>query len=796
MSRTRTRAVTTARTGSALAAAALLCACATSGDPVAHDARTAVIRYTAHGVPHITAPDAETLAYGIAYAHARDNVCQTAEQLVTVRGQRSRFFGGGKASGLLGRRVLPNEQTDLFIAAHMDDAALERAWAGVSPEAQAMARGYVAGYNRYLSDRAGRLPVACNDRPWVQPMTPADFRRLNELTTVQAGIAALADAALAAQPPAATTSARPLPPVDLADAAEAMREVGVIEPRMGSNAWAFGAETTADGRGLLLGNPHFPWAGVNRFWQMHLTLTGRNGFDVMGASVGHSPVVQIGFNRDVAWSHTVSTGKRFTLHELALKPGEPTTYLVDGQPEPMRARTLRIAVRQPDGTYAERTHTWWNTRWGPVVVVPRAGLNWTAARAYALQDANTGNARASDTWLGFSRATRVQDLQQSMRNLGLPWVNTVAADRHGQALYADMSVVPDVDAERLKRCAPSPQAAALRGPAGLVVLDGSRSDCGWNQDATSAVPGLIPAARMPAAVRRDWVQNSNDSFVYTHPAQRFEGISPLVGDAQVTRPRTRASMTEIPALLADTQGKVTPSALQTRLFENRNFIAGIVMPDLLAACAVTPPADAAARDGCTALRGWSRTSDADARGAHLFREFWRTARAIPAVWRVPFDPARPIDTPSGLKMDDAATAAKVWTSLADAVTLVRKAGFALDAPLNTVQRAATSAEPIGLHGGDEFEGVLNNLGIVSGTAIGPQGYAIDYGTSYVQTVAFDARGPVVQAILTYGQSTNPASPHATDQTRLFAAKRWPVQPFHADDVAHAQVGDTLKLTRP
>ena len=787
---------TSTLTYSALAAAALLSACATSGDPSAPDARTAVIRYTAHGVPHITAPDAETLAYGIAFAHARDNVCQTADQLVTVRGQRSRFFGGGKASGLLGRRVLPNEQIDLFIAAHMDDAALERAWAGVSPEAQSMARGYVAGYNRYLGNRAGQLPTACNDKPWVQPMTPADFRRLNELTTVQAGIAALADAALAAQPPAATTSALPAPPVDLADAAEAMREAGVIEPRMGSNAWAFGAETTADGGGVLLANPHFPWAGVNRFWQMHLTLPGRNGFDVMGASVGHSPVVQIGFNRDVAWSHTVSTGKRFTLHELALKPGEPTTYLVDGQPEPMRARTLRIAVRQPDGTYAERTHTWWSTRWGPVVVVPRAGLNWTAAKAYALQDANTRNVRASDTWLGFSRATRVQDLQQSMRNLGLPWVNTVAADRHGQTLYADMSVVPDVDAERLKRCAPSPQAAALRGPAGLVVLDGSRSDCSWNRDTTSAVPGLIPAARMPATVRRDWVQNSNDSFVYTHPAQRFEGISPLVGDAQVTRPRTRASLTEIPALLADTQGKVTPAALQTRLFENRNFIAGIVMPDLLAACAVAPPADAAARDGCTALRGWSRTSDADARGAHLFREFWRTARAIPAVWRVPFDPTRPIDTPSGLKMDDAATAAKVWTSLADAVTLVREAGFALDAPLNTVQRAATSAEPIGLHGGDEFEGVLNNLGIVSGAAIGPQGYAINYGTSYVQTVAFDARGPVVQAILSYGQSTDPASPHATDQTRLFAAKRWPVLPFHADDVARAQVGDTLKLTRP
>jgi hypothetical protein len=85
------------------------------------------------------------------------------------------------------------------------------------------------------------------------------------------------------------------------------------------------------------------------------------------------------------------------------------------------------------------------------------------------------------------------DLRKAMGNLGMPWVNTIAADRQGTAMYADVSVVPDVDAAQLTRCAPSPQAAALRGPAGLVVLDGSRSDCGWKRDPASAVPGLTPA---------------------------------------------------------------------------------------------------------------------------------------------------------------------------------------------------------------------------------------------------------------------------------------------------------------
>jgi acyl-homoserine-lactone acylase len=774
-----------------LAAAALLAACATG--PTGPDARTATIQRTANGVPHISAPDPETLAYAMAYAYAQDNVCMTADQLVTVRGERARWFGGA-TPGLLARRMFPNEQIDLFIAAHMDDTALERAWAGASAESQAMARGTVAGYNRYLADQAGKLPAACNSQPWVKPMTLAEFRRQGELTAVQAATAALADAVLGARPPAPTAATSSTAPerVDLADAAEAMREAGLLDSPLGSNAWAFGKDTTANGSGLLLGNPHFPWAGVNRFWQVHLTIPGN--LDVMGVGIGSFPGVTIGFNKDVAWSHTVSTGKRFTLHELTLVPGNPTSYLIDGKPEKMTSRTVSVPARAADGSLQTKSATLWSTRWGPVVVLPRAGLNWTASTAYALKDANLGNVRATDAALGFARARNVQDVREAMKNIGTPWVNTLAADRNGNTLYADVSVVPDVDAAQLQRCAPSRPAAALLPAAGLVVLDGSKSACDWQRDPSSPVPGLIPIGRMPTAIRTDWVHNSNDGFFYTHPAQKWSGISPLVGDASVTRPRTRAGLLEIPDMLA--RGKATPQAVQAQLFADRNFMGHVTMPDLLAACTANPPASAEARDGCAALRGWDRTSSLDARGAHLFREFWRTARLIPGVYRVPFDPAQPVATPAGLKMDDPAIAAKVWESLTQAVKNVRTAGFALDATLGSVQRPLITSEPIPLHGGDEFEGVLNNLGNQFNPGITPKGLLIDYGTSYVQTVTFDARGPVAQGILTYGQSTNPASPHATDQLWLFSRKQWPVLPFHPEDVEKARVGEVLRLTRP
>lgn len=53
----------------------------------------AEIRRTSFGVPHIVARDERGLGYGIGYAYAQDNLCLLANEVVTVNGERSRFFG-------------------------------------------------------------------------------------------------------------------------------------------------------------------------------------------------------------------------------------------------------------------------------------------------------------------------------------------------------------------------------------------------------------------------------------------------------------------------------------------------------------------------------------------------------------------------------------------------------------------------------------------------------------------------------------------------------------------------------
>ena len=90
------------------------------------------------------------------------------------------------------------------------------------------------------------------------------------------------------------------------------------DTEFGSNAVALGKRSTLNGRGMLLGNPHYPWTGPSRFHMAHLTIPGE--LDLMGVGLFTTQFVSIGFNQDVAWTHTVSTALRYTLYELELDP--------------------------------------------------------------------------------------------------------------------------------------------------------------------------------------------------------------------------------------------------------------------------------------------------------------------------------------------------------------------------------------------------------------------------------------------------------------------------------------------
>jgi acyl-homoserine-lactone acylase len=58
---------------------------------------------------------------------------------------------------------------------------------------------------------------------------------------------------------------------------------------------------------------------------------------------------------------------------------------------------------------------------------------------------------------------------------------------------------------------------------------------------------------------------------------------------------------------------------------------------------------------------------------------------------------------------------------------------------------------------------------------------------------FDEQGPVVNAVLSYSQSTDPASPYYADQTREFSNRKLHRYPFTAVEIAADAVGKPLTI---
>jgi acyl-homoserine-lactone acylase len=734
-------------------ATALAVLAAPAAAQAAKDDYRAEIRRTTGGWAHVKADDYGSLGFGYGYAYAQDQICELADIVVTVNAQRSRYFGAEDG----------NLESDFFYQRIKDMRTVQRlarrkAPHGPSKIVRQTVRGFVGGYNAYLR-RTGRnrLPdPTCRGKRWVRPITTLDMYRRYYQLGLRASSGNFLDEIVAAEPPSGTATAAKVDP-------EAFdRRLGA--DTLGSNAFGIGRDGARGERALVLGNPHFPWQGSERWYELHLTIPGK--LNAIGAALQGVPAVNIGFTRGVAWSHTVSTARRFTPYELRLRGGRPTHYFLDGRPVAMRERTVRVRVRG-GGT---RRHTFYETRWGPVFSFASAGLTWTAEKAYALADVNADNFRLVNQWAQYDRAQSVADLRRAYRRVqGNPWVNTIAADSSGRAYYADESVVPNVDAALQRRCTADNPIASLLLSQGVVLLDGARSSCRWKRDRDANARGIIGPKGLPRATRTDYVENSNDSYWLPSARFRLDGFPRIIGPEGTQRLlRTRLGLTLAEQRLAGSDGLGEPGftldTLQQVMFGNRNLSAELARDATVTACQASGRADLA--EACAVLAAWDTRADIGSRGAVLWREYWLRLIGSGMPWATAYDPNDPVGTPSGIDT----SSPKVLTALTGAVEDLRGKGIALDVPLGDLQAEPRGDERIPIHGCSELEGCFN----IITTERDAQGrYDPFTGASFVMTAAFDERGRVRgEALLSYSQSENPRSEHYADQTRLFSQKQW------------------------
>ncbi len=644
------------------------------------------ILWDSWGVPHIYAEDIPGLFYAYGWAQMHNHADLILQLYGRVRGEGAAYWGRSYLESDMQMHTLgvPDMGQQHYSAQNADFRTYIDAFA--------------AGMNAY----AEAHPDAIADT--VKPVLPVRSTDPLSLAYYDVTISFVASSAVGAAQ--AWTSGE-----------------------LGSNAWAVAPGRSASGHAMLLANPHLPWSDIYTLMEAQLVAP---GVDIYGASLIGLPVLLVGFNESLGWSHTVNMYDGFDLYELALTEDG---YLLDGGTQAFETEERTIQVLETTGSLAAHTFQVLRSVHGPVISQNRNGQ----ALAFRVVD---GSTHMLEQWWRMGTASNLSEFEAAMAWLQIPMFNTVYADVEGNIYYVFNGQIPvreqgdyeswqevqagDASSLIWTTYHPFEELPSVTNPATGFLQ--SANEPPW----TSTDPPALNIADFPSyfAPQGYWVN---------HGFRSLSSLQMLVEDESIT-------FEELLAYKHSTHVEA----------------ADHVLDDLIAQARES--SNATLEAAAEVLENWDRTTDANSTGALLFTRWFEryTQRSGFDIFAVDFDINNPFSTPSGLS--DPITAVATLRTVADHMLSVYGT---LDVPYGEVMRLRVGEYDLPGNGGGDPNGIFR-AAWYSPSSTG--NYHIVGGDTWTAAIEF-SQPYRAQVVLPVGNATQPGSPHVGDQLSLFSEKR-------------------------
>ena len=639
-----------------------------------------------YGVPHIFGKTDADTAFGLAYAHAEDDFPLIYKILAAGRG----------------RLALIDRSTDSLINDYftrllrVPEQVKEQYESELSPELRAVLEAYAAGLNYY----AARHPGEVSSR--LLPVTGKD---------IAAGFAHKVPLFMGFHKVLKYLGEAEKPPVvgdDLlaTDLPERYANISMIA----SNSHAVGYKRSEEGVTRLNVNSHQPWEGPVAWWEAQLV--SEEGWNMTGGTFPGAPLILMGHNEHLGWTHTVNKSDYVDVYKLEMKGPDSLEYRLDGEWRKLEVSNadLKIDILLFDLTF-NREVLW--SEHGPVFKTDHG--------YYALRYAGIGKLlRTVEQWFQMNKARNFKQWKSAMARQDLPMFNTVYAD-YKNIYYVYNALIPDRKREKELN---------WKG-----VLPGNRSDLIWKK--------YMPYAKLPAVEnpRSGFVQNCNSTpFITTvgkgNPDKR--DYVPENGiDSRITNRAIRSRK-----LFGEDKKISREEFLRYKFDRIYDPEAPIFKEAINTVLEKFKPLDDPEKKALELLKNWDRSTEPDSVGAVIAIMTWRE------IWKA-------------IVIDHSAKLPDPLDTFRKTVRFLMKHYGRVDVKLGDVQfmKRGDLARPLG--GGPD---VLNAIHSVkdSGNLIGTAG------DSYILIVEFSKKDPVRSwALHQFGNSNRPDSPHFADQAPLF-----------------------------
>lgn len=469
------------------------------------------------GVPNVFSETDQGAMYGLGYASAEDRLYQMSFHLRLMQGRLAEAVGD--LPKRVKRSVPPNSAREedrlmrtLGFYRHAQAVA-----AKLDEDTRQLLQAYSEGVNDYVKDQKENLHPLFAEQGWEpEEWTPADCLvswwqlarffsgdGLRDLFTLHQE----ARQARGEATPVIDDSAAVVRREDVTDTwvkkLEAYarehgftRRAGASDGPKFSHAWVIAGSKTTTGSAMLVSDPQTPVWNPSMLYEFHVA---GNTFNARGAGVPGSPLLLIGFSREVAWGMSALGADQADLFKLETDPSRPNQYKVDGRWLEMEVRTETIKVRGGvDESIMVR-----ETIFGPVVsqhALDRRPNEEVALRRVPLHE------KGRDTIQGAFAMMRAGNAQEFLAALGdwrFPSANCVFGDRSGAIGYSVIGALPV-------------RGRASAGP--NAIQDGSAKTNDWR--------GFIPADLLPQ------VMNPKAGYLVTANHRAIQSFYPLtMGDS-------------------------------------------------------------------------------------------------------------------------------------------------------------------------------------------------------------------------------------------------------------------------
>jgi acyl-homoserine-lactone acylase len=518
----------------------------------------------------------------------------------------------------------------------------------------------------------------------------------------------------------------------------------------GSNGFALAGFRTASGATELYINPHVPF-----YFRMEVQLVSEEGLNVYGAVTWGQFFVYQGFNAHCGWMHTSSLADVADLYEeKVVRQDKDWVYEYEGQTKPVTTRPFTVYYKKDSGLLALPV-TGYFTHHGPVMA-SREG-KWLS-----LRENNRSMNALLEAWL-ITKANSFDEYKKAMDIRANTTNNTVYADDQGNIAYWHGNFMPRRD-------------TAYNWS---LPVDGSIAATEWKgvHELDEIVHSYNPAT--------GWIQNCNST-----PYSLSGSSSPERGKYPAYMAPDGENFRALNAVrLLAGANDFTLDSLIVKGYDHYLTAFEVLLPALFDAWSVAPDSvKRALQEPIALLQKWDRRSAVHSTATTLAVEWaTRMTKYVPP----PATPEAGSNAIGNVQAEIAHSTAAQKTAelLAVVADLRQRFGTSkvewgdicryqrLTGKIAETYDDKKSSLPVGLVS-SAFGALPSYQSRVMPDTKKRYGYS---GNSFIAAVEFGKRVKA-RTIITGGESSNPSSPHFSDQASMYLGGWFKEVLFYREDV--------------